>query len=68
MKDIKNYSQKELKETLNKKGFPGFCAQQIFDWVYKKRKEDFDLMTNLSKEVREGLKTDFYFSKLKFNL
>ena len=64
MKDIKNYCLEELKDFLEKKNCPGFCAQQIFSWLYKKRVKDFNSMTNLSKEVRGFLKENFYLSQL----
>jgi 23S rRNA (adenine2503-C2)-methyltransferase len=65
MKDIKKYTLEELREFLSKNNFPKFYADQIFNWVYKKRKENFDLMTDLSKKAREFLKENFYFSQLK---
>jgi len=65
MRDIKEYTLEELKEFLSKNNFPKFYADQIFNWIYKKRKENFDLMTDLSKKAREFLKNNFYFSQLK---
>lgn len=64
-KDIKNFTQGELKEVFKKEGIPLYCTKQIFSWVYKKRIEDFDLMTDISKENRRILKENFYFSKLE---
>lgn len=63
MKDIKNYTLGELKGLLSKAGYPGFSAQQIFGWIYKKRVEDFELMTDISKDSRIFLKKNFKFSK-----
>lgn len=65
MKDIKNYSLKELKEILAKAGYPAYSASQIFDWVYKKRAEGFSRMSNLSKEVRALLNEVFCLSQVK---
>ena len=65
MEDIKNYTLKELEDLLREKAYPKFYAHQIFNWIYKKRIENFDLMTNLSKEARGFLKNNFYFSHLK---
>ncbi len=65
MEDIKNYSLKELKDLLQKAGFAGFCAEQVFGWVYQKRVEDFKLMTNLSQSLRRYLDKEFYLSRLK---
>jgi 23S rRNA (adenine2503-C2)-methyltransferase len=41
-----------------------FKANQIFDWLYKKRVTSFDEMTNIKKELIEVLKGDFYFDNL----
>ncbi|NNE91403.1 MAG: 23S rRNA (adenine(2503)-C(2))-methyltransferase RlmN [Verrucomicrobiales bacterium] len=40
-------------------GEPRFRAKQITDWVFKKRVDDFDAMTNLPPELRENLASEF---------
>jgi 23S rRNA (adenine2503-C2)-methyltransferase len=40
---------------------PSFRAGQIFDWLYVKRVDNFDEMSNLSKSLREKLDTQFQF-------
>ncbi len=65
MKDIKDLTLKELKEILLKVNCPKFSAQQIFDWVYSKKVEDFQLMSNVSKGVRQSLAEAFYLSQIK---
>jgi 23S rRNA (adenine2503-C2)-methyltransferase len=40
---------------------PSFRAGQIFDWLYVKRVDSFDEMSNLSKTLREKLDTQFQF-------
>ncbi|MCF7908321.1 MAG: 23S rRNA (adenine(2503)-C(2))-methyltransferase RlmN [Candidatus Omnitrophica bacterium] len=67
MKDVKNYTLKDLKELLQKQGFSNFSAQQVFDWIYRKNVESFDSMSNLSKEIRGFLKENFCFSKVKLS-
>jgi len=64
MQNIYNYSLTELRQYLFKEGLPAFCAGQVFDWLYKKRVEDFDGMSNLSKDARCFLKKTFFFGKL----
>ncbi|MFH1519763.1 MAG: 23S rRNA (adenine(2503)-C(2))-methyltransferase RlmN [Candidatus Omnitrophota bacterium] len=64
MEAIYNFSENELKDKLTSNGFPGYTARQIFEWVYKRRVQDFDLMSNLSKELREFLKENFSISSL----
>ena len=42
-----------------------FKATQVYEWLYRKKVSSFDEMTNLSKNLRERLKVDFSFEKLK---
>ncbi|MDP8259963.1 MAG: 23S rRNA (adenine(2503)-C(2))-methyltransferase RlmN [Candidatus Gygaella obscura] len=62
MNDIKQYSLNELKSVFKTMNLPSFAAVQVFDWVYKKRTEDFDKMSNLSKATRGLLKENFFCS------
>jgi 23S rRNA (adenine2503-C2)-methyltransferase len=63
--DIKNFSFEELKEFLQSQNQKIFHATQIFSWTYKRGVEAFDLMSDLSLELRNILKNNFYFSELK---
>ena len=65
MKDIKGYTLKDLGNILEREGYPSFCAKQIFNWVYKRNTDDFSKMSDLSKEARQYLKSNFYISSLK---
>ncbi|MBU1122513.1 MAG: 23S rRNA (adenine(2503)-C(2))-methyltransferase RlmN [Candidatus Omnitrophica bacterium] len=64
-KDIKNLGFQELKDSLLIMGFPSHSAGQIFNWVYKRRIEDFNLMTNISKEARQHLSKEFFCSRVR---
>ena len=66
MESIYNFTEKELKSKLTSNGFPGYTARQIFEWVYDKKVQDFCLMSNLSKELREFLKKSLSTKKLGF--
>jgi 23S rRNA (adenine2503-C2)-methyltransferase len=55
----------ELKSLLVEKGFSGFGATQIYDWVYKKWVHDPAEWTNVSKGAREFLSEHYDFSLLK---
>lgn len=57
--NIKDYSLDELKEELKKLGEKPFRAEQIFRWLYEMNVTSFDEMTNLSKEFREFLKSNY---------
>ncbi|MCM8773199.1 MAG: 23S rRNA (adenine(2503)-C(2))-methyltransferase RlmN [Candidatus Omnitrophica bacterium] len=65
MKDIKDYSYEELRKILEEEGFLPFYAKQIFSWIYKKRVEDFNKMTDISQSCRAFLKKNFFFSSLE---
>ncbi|MDP2923399.1 MAG: 23S rRNA (adenine(2503)-C(2))-methyltransferase RlmN [Candidatus Omnitrophota bacterium] len=62
--DIKNYTLQDLNKRFMGENLPKFYACQVFSWLYEKRIEDFDKMTNISKDARELLKSKFYFSNL----
>ena len=51
----------QLRESLVGLGKERFRAQQLYQWVYQKRVEDFDQMSNLSIPFRTELKNLFYF-------
>ena len=44
---------------------PKFRAKQIYQWVYKKYKDNFDEMTNIPKDLREKLKEEFIINPLE---
>ena len=48
-----------LTERLRAQGEPAFRAQQILEWLYKKRVRAWDQMTNLSKPLRHWLSESF---------
>lgn len=45
----------QLQELCTAEGFPKFTAKQLCDWMYHKRVNDFDSMTNLSLKIRARL-------------
>jgi len=55
--DIKSLSYEELEEFIVNLGDKKFRAAQIYQWLHKKLVTDFDEMTNISKDLREKLKT-----------
>lgn len=63
--DLYSLDLKELTDFFLKKGIPSFRAKQIFQWVYQKKVDSFDKMTNLPLDLRKSLSTFFYFSTLK---
>lgn len=59
MKNIYNYSLQELTLILSELGYKKFAANQLFDWLYKKRVKSFDEMTNIRKELVNYLKENY---------
>lgn len=61
-KDIRSMNLDELKEELATLGEKSFVASQIFSWLHKHLASSFDEMTNISKNLREKLKKNYYIS------
>ncbi|MEY2440151.1 MAG: rRNA (adenine2503-C2)-methyltransferase [Verrucomicrobiota bacterium] len=55
----------ELKQKLNAMGQPSYRAEQIADWLYQKRAESFEAMTDLPQTLRQRLAGDFSFDRLE---
>lgn len=62
---IYSFELSDWQEWLAAQGQPKFRAAQIFDWLYKKRVETVDEMTNLPQNLRELLDGSFNFTTLK---
>ncbi len=63
-KSIYSLQLHELKEWLGENNEKSFRAEQIFDWLYKKRVTSFADMSNLSKGLREKLENQFQITTL----
>jgi 23S rRNA (adenine2503-C2)-methyltransferase len=48
-----------LKERVIEAGFPAFRAKQVMEWLYKKRVDEWDAMTNLPKAFRAWLDAQY---------
>tara|TARA_Y100001954_G_scaffold234141_1_gene288972 strand:- start:792 stop:1844 length:1053 start_codon:yes stop_codon:yes gene_type:complete len=58
-KDIRTKSLDDLKAFLADNGEKAFRAKQIEQWLWQKHSPSFDDMSNLSKDLRELLKSEF---------
>ena len=59
-KNLLGLSKNELKTTLSENNLPKFRADQIWNWIYRSGTINFDLMTNISKDLRFELSNNFY--------
>ncbi|MGV2941058.1 23S rRNA (adenine(2503)-C(2))-methyltransferase RlmN [Mesobacillus sp. LC4] len=63
-KSIYSLQLDELKDWLKEQGEKPFRAEQVFDWLYKKRVVSFEDMSNLSKGLRDKLEEHFVLTTL----
>jgi 23S rRNA (adenine2503-C2)-methyltransferase len=54
-----DWSEPQLIDWLLERGWPKFRARQILTWIYQKRAESFDAMTDLPKGLRAQLTSSF---------
>jgi 23S rRNA (adenine2503-C2)-methyltransferase len=62
MENFLGTSEKTLNKYFVEWDVEPYRVHQIFTWVYHKEVRSFDLMTNLSKSLRQKLNENFYFS------
>lgn len=65
MKSIYGIKRSDLEEYFISNNEKKFKGTQVYEWLYRKKVNSFDEMTNLSKDLRDKLKLDFSFNKLK---
>ncbi|HCU59334.1 MAG TPA: 23S rRNA (adenine(2503)-C(2))-methyltransferase RlmN [Alphaproteobacteria bacterium] len=63
--EIIGLSKDELTDFLNKIGEKPFRVKQIWQWLYFQGAQNFDEMTNLSKDLRQKLKDTFVLARPK---
>src|SRR6266487_1109388 len=62
--DVKSLLLSELQEQLRNLGEPSYRAGQIVDWLYEKRVDTIDKMTNLPRPLRSRLSETFSLGKI----
>ena len=62
--DVKSQTLNELKGQLAEIGEPAYRADQIAEWLYRKRARSFSEMTDLSQSLRQNLAQTFSFGNL----
>jgi 23S rRNA (adenine2503-C2)-methyltransferase len=62
--DIRSLQFHEFEEKIREFGEPLYRARQIADWLYQKRVQSFDEMTDLPRKFRNRLAEQFDFGKI----
>ncbi|QQR96827.1 MAG: 23S rRNA (adenine(2503)-C(2))-methyltransferase RlmN [Sphingobacteriales bacterium] len=65
--DIRKLNLDELMLKIKSLGEPAFRAKQINEWIWKKSATSFDVMTNLSIQLREKLNLHFKFNPIQIH-
>lgn len=65
MQSIYNITLENLENILIENNYKKFNASQIYDWLYKKRVNSFDEMSNIKKELIEYLKQNYSLNTIK---
>ena len=65
MRNIYDYSLKELEDYFVSIGDKKFRAVQVYDFLYKKKLDDVNLMSNISKDIKKHLVENFSFDRIK---
>ena len=63
--EFKDLTLKELTEIVAGLGKPVYTAKNIFKWIYKRGVNDFEQMSDVSKELRAYLSKNYTLSGLK---
>ena len=65
MKNIYGFTLEELENYFVEIGSKKFHGKQLFSWLYEKRIESLDLVTDIKKEVLEVLRNNLCLDRLK---
>ncbi len=66
-KDVRSLSLEDLRAFFTDKGFQAFRGNQVYEWLWKKSITDIDQMTNISKEIRDSLKSEFVINNIEID-
>ena len=63
--DIRSLSENQIIEFFVQKGFDSYRGKQVYEWIWKKSTYSFDEMTNLSKDLRLMLDSNFVINHIE---
>ncbi len=64
-KDIRAFTREQLRDFFVNQGEKAFRGNQVYEWLWKKSAHSFEVMTNLSKEIRQMLDDNFVINHIK---
>ena len=64
-KDIRALTKEQLRDFFVKNGDKAFRGNQVYEWLWSKSLHTFQAMTNISKETREMLESNFVINHIK---
>lgn len=67
IRNIRQLSLADIEQYFETLGEKKFRAKQVYEWLWQKQAQNFDAMTNLSKELRNRLKEDFTLPALSID-
>lgn len=67
-KDIRALTKDQLRDFFVANGDRAFRGNQVYEWLWQKAAHSFDVMTNLSKEIRETLEANFVINHIKVDV
>lgn len=67
-KDIRALTKTQIQDFFITNGDKAFRANQVFDWLWHKKANNFEMMTNLSKSTRNLLENHFIINQIKVDV
>ena len=64
-KDIRALTKDQLRDFFISNGDKAFRGNQVYEWLWQKAAHSFDVMTNISKETRAILESNFVINHIK---
>ena len=63
-RNIKDLTLAELSDWFSERGHKPFRARQVFQWLYQRRVDSFEAMSDISKNLREEVSAHFHGGEL----
>ncbi|MET7029991.1 23S rRNA (adenine(2503)-C(2))-methyltransferase RlmN [Sediminicola luteus] len=64
-KDIRALTKEQLRDFFVSEGDKAFRGNQVYEWLWQKSAHSFEAMTNISKETRQMMETNFVINHIK---